>query len=472
MHWSRPSLPAALLALALAVAPATTAVSSPLATGGDREPEGVVARQAAIRPRIAPAAPEVLSPVGVGSPVDPEAVRDRLRDELASRWLGPRTSLVVRDGLTGDVVLERSPDRPVTPASLTKLLTAAAIATSFPLERHFTTRAVAGQGAEVFLVAGGDALLATGEGDPEAVAGRAGLADLAEQVARGLGEDAEPVRVRVDTSYGKGPPRAEGWTDFWLQQGYTGPITMLGLVDDRAFPGERAPGDPALSAAKAFAAALEEAGVPVADRPVQRKRAPQAARQLGLVESAPARDVLALALTDSDNALVEQLARQAALADGARVEPGQVAAWVQDQVAAMGIDTSGVSLKDTAGLADGTTVPVRVVADVLVAASSGEDPGLQAVMGALPIAGYTGTLWDRFHLDVHEPAVGVARAKTGSLPGVTALGGMVVTADGRLLVFTVVADRIGRDGAALEARSVVDEVVAELARCGCEAAGT
>jgi len=47
------------------------------------------------------------------------------------------------------------------------------------------------------------------------------------------------------------------------------------------------------------------------------------------------------------------------------------------------------------------------------------------------------------------------------------LAGLVVTRDDRLLVYAMVADRTGLDGAALEARSVLDEIVTELARCGC-----
>jgi D-alanyl-D-alanine carboxypeptidase/D-alanyl-D-alanine-endopeptidase (penicillin-binding protein 4) len=194
------------------------------------------------------------------------------------------------------------------------------------------------------------------------------------------------------------------------------------------------------------------------------------AEELGVVRSAPVRDVLALALATSDNAMVEQLSRQAAVAAGRSGDQQDVTAWVQETlVSTYGVDLTGVELADTSGLSDGTRLPARVVADLLVMGADGSHPDLQEVLaaGGLPIAGYTGTLATRFHLPVHGPAIGTARAKTGSLPGVTSLAGTVVTADGRLLVYALGADRIGRDGAVLEARSVLDEMVAELARCGC-----
>jgi D-alanyl-D-alanine carboxypeptidase/D-alanyl-D-alanine-endopeptidase (penicillin-binding protein 4) len=139
---------------------------------------------------------------------------------------------------------------------------------------------------------------------------------------------------------------------------------------------------------------------------------------------------------------------------------------VVDQVRGYGVDVAGVKLADLAGLSAGTTIPVSVVAELLVAGSGGEHPELQRVLGDLPIAGYSGTLYNRFNLDRHDPAVGIARAKTGSLPGVTSLAGTVVTKDDRLLVYVIVADRI-EDPAVLEARATTEDIVTALARCGC-----
>jgi len=56
------------------------------------------------------------------------------------------------------------------------------------------------------------------------------------------------------------------------------------------------------------------------------------------------------------------------------------------------------------------------------------------------------------------------RAKTGTLTGVSSLAGQVVTADGALLSFALIADRSGDVGAAQQA---IDRVIARLAGCGC-----
>lgn len=421
-------------------------------------------------PSAVPESPAV--PVSEGAGVDAALLERAVADELKNPWLGDRVSVTVRDALTGEHILDQGADRAVTPASLTKLLTAAAVVTALPLDDTFDTTVVggAGEGADdVYLVSGGDMLLARGHGDPEAVVGRAGLADLADQVAQARGEDAGPITLHIDPSYGLGERAAPGWTDYWLQEGFTGPITMLGLGEDRAFPYNPAPRNPAQVTARAFAEALEEAGVEVVGEPgdqVPRGTAPDDGDLLGTVSSAPARDVLTLALADSDNAMIEQLARQAALRDGVGVEREAINTWVVDTVAGYGIDVTGVQLSDTSGLSPGTTIPARVVGDVLVAGGNGENPELEQVLADLPIAGYSGTLHDRFVMDRHQPAVGIARAKTGSLPGVTSLGGTVVTRDDRLLVFVIVADKV-EEPMVLDARATTEDFVAELARCGC-----
>jgi serine-type D-Ala-D-Ala carboxypeptidase/endopeptidase (penicillin-binding protein 4) len=473
--------------------------------------------QAEARPRLRPLE-RPLGSVADGPVPDASTLTREVSDELASKWLGPRKrrAVTVRDALTGEVLTERNASRPVTPASTTKILSAAAIVTGLPVGQTFVTRVVAGESEdEVVLVAGGDMLLARGKGDPGAVAGHAGVVDLASQTAEALeAQGVEgPVSVRLDLQHMAGPVKLDTWSDFWVSEGYAGRIVQLGLAEDLALPSYPSPTEPEQEVARAFASALEDAGVEVAGwRGEERSRrwtadevrtaagrsgltppdpaGPGATEQrpatgapdrsaatdgpdlqvLAWVESAALRDVLAFAMAASDNALVEQLARQAAVADGDSPDQEAVTAWIRRSVEEdYGVDMTDLRLADASGLSDGTRLTVDVVADLLVAAADGTHPQLQAVLaaGGLPIAGYTGTLSTRFHLPVHQEAVGNARAKTGSLPGVTSLAGTVVTADGRLLVYALTADDIGEDGAVLEARSSLDEVVAQLARCGC-----
>ena len=188
-------------------------------------------------------------------------------------------------------------------------------------------------------------------------------------------------------------------------------------------------------AGEAFRVALVEAGVDVTDQPVVRTEAvdADAVPALAQVESAPVRDVLTLtlALATSDNALVEQLARQAAARDGIPTEQSAVNAWVLSQLADVyGIVVTDTRLADTSGLSDGTAVPMRVVADVLVTGADGSHPDLQAVLRGL-------------------------------------LAGTLVTDDDRLLAFALSATDVGDGADAIEAQALVDALVSDLVACGC-----
>jgi D-alanyl-D-alanine carboxypeptidase/D-alanyl-D-alanine-endopeptidase (penicillin-binding protein 4) len=58
----------------------------------------------------------------------------------------------------------------------------------------------------------------------------------------------------------------------------------------------------------------------------------------------------------------------------------------------------------------------------------------------------------------------VVRAKTGSLSGVNTMAGELITKDGRLLVFAVMASG---SSDATTARSALDKIPAALVGCGC-----
>lgn len=464
-----------LATASLVLASAPVAVPAHVAVGSLRAQEpGPVIAMNAVRPQLPRAVDYALSPTQQGLAPDRDAMVDLTEDGWDAESLGSRSlrGLTIRDALTGDHLVDVRADDALTPASITKVLSAAAVMSVLPPEQTFTTTVVTGaRPTDIVLVAGGDQLLAPGRGDLTTVAGRAGLGDLAEQTAAALEEGGvtEPVRLFVDTSYAAGRDVSPGWTDFWVTNGYTGRISMLALESARAVPGRPAPADPTMQAAEAFAQALDDQGVARSTTKIGvATESAQDSSPLASVESAPVRDVLALALATSDNAMVEQLSRQGSVAAGGGARQKDVNAWVVDTLRDFyNLDVEGATLADTSGLSDGTKLPMRLVADVLAAGASGAYPSLQSVLDGLPVAGYNGTMYDRFLGDSARSGLGVVRAKTGSLPSVTSLAGTVTTADGRLLVFSLTTNDVEGGPGPVEARAAIDAMVADLADCGC-----
>ncbi len=418
--------------------PATETVGPPLATAGAQEPVPTTAGlQAALQPVLA----------------DPA--------------LAGRLGVTVRDAATGAHLLDRDADTPLIPASNLKLLSAAAVAATFPAGADLTTKVVQGAGPDaVVLVAGGDTLLNPGAGDPTAVVGRAGLGDLVTGTAQALkAKGLTTATVSLDLSYAPGPLLAATWGRDFRPSGITGAVAAIGLGSQRVVPGKPGPADPTAAVAAAFVAGLQANGVKATLAPSG--AAPAGAAVLATVSSAPVLDQLELALVDSDDALTEALTRQAAYLKG--VAPGfaPTGGFVRDTLAGLGVDVTGVSLADASGLSRENQVPTRVVADVIGLGLGDRLPDMRAVVGALAVGGLTGTLTDRFDEANSRLAAGLFRGKTGTLTGVNALAGTLVTADGRLLVVDVIANSAGAGAGTPAARAALDRVVAVLVSCGC-----
>ena len=106
-----------------------------------------------------------------------------------------------------------------------------------------------------------------------------------------------------------------------------------------------------------------------------------------------------------------------------------------------------------------------MLTDLLALAASGKQPQLAGMFGGLPVAGWSGTLRTRFVTPApNQIGRGIVRAKTGSLSGVNTISGALITEDGRLLVFAIMADATG---GSLAARTALDKIAARLVACGC-----
>ncbi len=421
-----------------------------------------------------PGATRIPMPGGLASALAEDAPLPRtpvlaavLRGPLKAGAFQGSVSLDVRDALTGRDVYAVDARRPRIAASTTKVLTATAALAALGPGTHLVTSVVEGTTPdEIVLVGGGDVLLSGQHGQPDSVVGRAGLADLADATATSLrAAHRTTVAVRLDDDLFSGPAVSPSWSASDVLGGYVAPIMSVEVDAGRLSAGHYASrqSDPALTAATAFARLLSRRGITVTGA-VARARAAGDAPVLGQVRSAPVSDLVEYTLTESDNTVAEALARLVARAGGRPTTFTDAGVAILDRLGQLGLDTTGARLTGGSGLARDTVIPASVLARALVLVSSAEHPQLRAVLTGLPVAAASGTLADRFVGPAQGAAAGDVRAKTGTLTGVSSLAGTVVDADGRLLTFSVLADRITDVNAA---RAALDTVASTLARCGC-----
>lgn len=432
-------------------------------------------------PVPAPAAPFPTAPGAVDAPqvsaavdqLDPAApvpaaaqVRALADALVADPRMGTSVGVVVADVLTGEVLADVDGARARIPASTAKLITGLAAITALGPDRTLPTTVVQAGAGRVALVGGGDMMLSAGAGDPEAVNGRAGLVDLAAQTARSLRlAGTTEVSLQVDDTLFSGPALSPGWRPSDVNAGYVAAVAALGVnvAKTREAPYPPRFPDPALHTAQTFAALLAEQGITVTGSP-SRGAAPEGAVELGRVESAPVGDVARYAMQVSENTITEVLGRLVAIERGLPGSFEGATTAVLAELGRQGLDVVGARLADCSGLADGSALPTALLADLLLLAAQPGNVELLPVVVDLPVAGWQGTLADRF---LEGPAEGLVRAKTGSLPGVTSLAGTVQTAEGRLLVFAVLADATPAGGQ-LPPRAAIDAFVQQLAGCGCQ----
>jgi D-alanyl-D-alanine carboxypeptidase/D-alanyl-D-alanine-endopeptidase (penicillin-binding protein 4) len=427
-----------------------------LLAGGGEGTDAVEVPEAEL-PELGDAAP-VLASLTTDSPApDPTVLSTRMTPLLTAPALGAGVSAEIVDVATGTVLLDMDADDPAVPASTAKLLTAAAALVTLDPAGTLETTVVAGASpGEVVLVGGGDPTLSR-TAPSQSYPGAPTVDDLATQVVAALPAGTPVTRIVVDGSLFSGPLTASGWGAGDAPSTYAAPVTATAVDGARVAPGSLArSGQPGIDAGSALADALGAPGAAVV-----LGQAPPGAETLASVRSAPVARLVEQALSMSDNMLAEALARQVALARDLPASFDGAAEAVTAALADAGVDVTGVALSDGSGLSQQNRVPAGVLTGLVAGAADGSLDGASALLSGLPVAGYDGTLFDRGDAGT---APGTVRAKTGTLLGVHALAGTVVTTEGRLLAFAVVADGSGSEVAA---EAALDDVAAALAGCGC-----
>jgi serine-type D-Ala-D-Ala carboxypeptidase/endopeptidase (penicillin-binding protein 4) len=162
----------------------------------------------------------------------------------------------------------------------------------------------------------------------------------------------------------------------------------------------------------------------------------------------------------SDNILSERMARLAAKSAGYPQNTTGIRAVFKKVLAEMEIDSSKLVVKDGSGLSHDNRLTAKLLGDLLLEVY--ENPEYKLVADSLPSGGINGTLNERF-IKTAPQAVGLVRAKTGTLNGTVTLAGYIESAD-REYIFVVIADRLSRSYSASKvARDTLDRYLGKIA---------
>lgn len=176
--------------------------------------------------------------------------------------------------------------------------------------------------------------------------------------------------------------------------------------------------------------------------------------------SPPLSQILDFTLKWSDNLLADRLARLAARAAGYSFNTEGVKDTFSQILTEFEIDPSKLVVVDASGLSKENRITAQIVGQLLYRIRKEERYDL--LYNSLPVGGVSGTLRSRF-LTTAPNAIGLVRAKTGTLNGTVTLAGYVESTQGEY-VFVTLADEIPRGTRAeSKARAAIDRLLGRIA---------
>ena len=360
-----------------------------------------------------------LSPVQASAldPLNVAATFERLT--AGSALANP--SVIVIDQLTGEVVFEKSAYSPRKPASVIKLYSAAAALTYLDATQRFTTSSWIGVRKKSIVIQGSlDPWISLSDVQAKKM-GRTSLPRIEYNSLSAL-KEMNPGSIRYSTIY---------YSDLYSQD-----VANL----------------------KKFF--IKKGVSPIMKRVTSEQAQLLSSEQILSSDSPELQEILAFTLTWSDNLLSERIARLASQAAGHALNDQGVAETFAEVLEGLGIESKGLLIKDASGLSNENRVTAIQVGRLLMKIRS--DSRFAPLIGGLPIGGLTGTLRHRF-IDTAPQAIGLVKAKTGTLNGTANLAGYVEAGD-REYVFVIIADRLKTSSRAEKfARATVDRILGKIA---------
>ena len=317
------------------------------------------------------------------------------------------------------------------PASVLKVLTAAAALSVLGPTYQITTSVEAGHDAgSIVLVGQGDATLSSVAHN--VYAGAPSLATLAAKAVAAY-NTANPgvplTSVVLDSTYwdpndnwDSSVPRSE------QTGGFLSGSTALQVNGDRANPSAQVSPrstDPITAAGHAFVAALAAApgGPNASDVTITKGAAENGAAVLASVQSQPVSTLIKQMLAQSDNTLGEMLARIVSVKQNLGGTGASIQQSTTTALGKYGLDTSGLTIEDGSGESDESLIPPLFMSKFMSLVST-KALGLQYVAAGIPV-------------------VGKYSAKSGVIATAYTLSGYTTAADGTGESFTFFAEGAG-----------------------------
>ena len=349
------------------------------------------------------------------------AISPILKSAATSKTLA-NAGMILIDPVTGETIFENSANSLRKPASLLKLLSATALLTYLTPDHRFTTEIFTGAEANTLMIAGSLDPWMERNNTVAIKMGRVSLPKLVKTALKKLDADnggpIKTLRIEYASMYSTD-------LDFIKTQFKTRDIKVSTLKVTNA-----------------------EARL-------------YAKESIAKFESPTLQTIMDWMLLWSDNTLGNRMAMHAAMKAGFGFnEPGIEKVFVKT-LTDLEIDSSGLNAVDGSGLSKSNKVSARMLGQLLLKTYNSDK--YRTLYGGLPIGGINGTMRNRF-IKSAPSAIGLVRAKTGTLNGTVSMAGYVQGGDHEY-IFVAIADRIPKGTtAAKAARAALDKVLAKFAK--------
>ena len=342
-------------------------------------------------------------------------------DELLKNQRLSNPAMVVIDGSTGQVIYEKNGFSQRKPASVMKLLTSAAVVQKLELDSTFNTSININPDIKTVIIRGSFDPWISLDHKTARKMSRASLPYMGFETLKGVkafnGGSLKNYKVIYSDLFSQDISNLK---NFWAKRGFK--PTFSAVTDEEAFM--------------------------ALGQQIASENSPTVAALIDWI------------LLWSDNVISERLARLSAKAAGYPMSSKGVDMVFREVLAGMQIDASKLVVADASGLSRKNKITAKLMAEFLYKIR--QDEKYSIIYSGLPIGGVSGTLRSRF-ITTAPSAVGLVRAKTGTLNGTATLAGYVESTD-REYVFVTLADEIPRGNTALNrARDAIDRVLGRIA---------